>query len=248
MTKHAPNAIAHVDHGPRRARLAIGSLALLALVGCSQAEPQRYPDYRSPTGRVETSEQVHLIHFATDRAELDAAEREALEVFVAGLPRRQQLRAVVVGHADQRASSAYNDNLSSRRAAHVAAALRRSGIDDVVMSVRGLGERYPADPRDNEAAWAANRRVEVRILSDVVTLTRCGDWSYPLGDDPTNGHFAELGCSTRANLERMVANPGDLVRGRDLGPADGIREIGAIQRYHEDRVKAPDAAPTASAP
>ena len=228
----------------RVGRLSASLVGLALLAACSTTEPLPYPEYRPPTSGVETSEIVHVARFATDRAELDREERDALEAFVATLPKGGQLRTLVLGFTDSRASDRYNVDLSTRRANHVAAALRRSGVDDVVMTLRGLGEEYPVDPRENEAGWALNRRVEVRVQTVVVTPSRCGDWSFPLANDPGNGHFGELGCSTRANLERMVADPRDLVRGRDIGPADGVREAGAIQRYRDDRVKAPEAPAT----
>lgn len=234
--------------GARATHLVLGLLGLAWLAGCSSTEqPVIYPEFRPPESRVETSEAVHMVRFATDRAELGRQERVDLEAFVATLPRGQQVRATVLGFTDSRASNQYNDRLSIRRADQVASALRRSGIDDIVISVRGLGEDYPIDPREDELGWSVNRRVEVRVQTTIATMTRCGDWSYPLAHDPSNGHFAELGCSTRANLERMVANPRDLVRGHDLGPADGIREAGAIQRYREDRVKEPENPTTTTA-
>ena len=46
-----------------------------------------------------------------------------------------------------------------------------------------------------------------------------------------------MGCNaTATNLAHMVAEPRDLVRGRELGPADGIREAEAIVRYREGKV------------
>ena len=36
----------------------------------------------------------------------------------------------------------------------------------------------------------------------------------------------------------MVADPLDLVEGRELGPADAAQATGAMRRYRDDKVKA----------
>ena len=46
-----------------------------------------------------------------------------------------------------------------------------------------------------------------------------------------------LGCSTQRNLSLMLADPRDLLEGRETRPADGARMAGAVQRYRTDRVK-----------
>jgi hypothetical protein len=35
----------------------------------------------------------------------------------------------------------------------------------------------------------------------------------------------------------MVADPGDLVTGKSIGPGDGTVSAGSVQRYREDSVK-----------
>lgn len=50
-----------------------------------------------------------------------------------------------------------------------------------------------------------------------------------------------LGCTNRANLKAMVADPADLQRGRALSPADGVRESHAIEAYEVGPGKKVDA-------
>jgi pilus assembly protein CpaD len=45
------------------------------------------------------------------------------------------------------------------------------------------------------------------------------------------------GCTVNAALGMMVANPLDLVEGRELGPADVSQATGAMRRYRDDKVK-----------
>ena len=46
-----------------------------------------------------------------------------------------------------------------------------------------------------------------------------------------------LGCANARNLNLMVEYPRDLLVGRATGPTDGNREVKAIERYMEDKVK-----------
>jgi pilus assembly protein CpaD len=59
----------------------------------------------------------------------------------------------------------------------------------------------------------------------------CPDWSRAnlLGDN--NLRSSNFGCATRANRMRQVADPRDLVRGRQLAPVPPETAAGAVERY-----------------
>lgn len=212
------------------------ALSLVVLAACEAVETPPVEVWAPRLPTIGESELVHSVHFDTDRAELAPAELAGLEAFIASLPETGRLRALVLGHADERASDAYNLRLSERRARHVAALLRGLGVERVELGLRALGERRPLDPGHGEAAWARNRRVEIRVRHWMVDAPACGAW-----DRASEVHgqqlLPDLGCATAANLVSMVADPADLAEGRPLGPADGIREAEAIQRYRTDKVK-----------
>lgn len=46
-----------------------------------------------------------------------------------------------------------------------------------------------------------------------------------------------LGCATRANLVRMVADPEDLLHGKPLAGGDGRAAANSVDRYYEDDVR-----------
>lgn len=48
---------------------------------------------------------------------------------------------------------------------------------------------------------------------------------------PPAGRTQPLGCANLANLRAMAADPGDLVRGREMTPASGARAAGVIEAY-----------------
>jgi outer membrane protein OmpA-like peptidoglycan-associated protein len=71
----------------------------------------------------------------------------------------------VEGHTDNRGEEASNLDLSLRRAQSVVNYLIRKGVAGNRLVAKGYGETRPLDPADTEAAWEANRRVDVLIES-----------------------------------------------------------------------------------
>jgi peptidoglycan-associated lipoprotein len=104
------------------------------------------------------------IYFAhTGEAEVDASGQLALEGLAEQLRDDGALAVSVRGHADARGSRRINHRLSQRRAQAVARVLEREGIASRRIDVAWFGEARPAQRGVGDQAWAANRRVEVRI-------------------------------------------------------------------------------------
>jgi len=111
------------------------------------------------------------VYFPTDGHRLDAAARAALERAAAWLRGRPRLRRVlVVGHADVRASAAYNEALARRRAETVRAFLAARGVPEALLVVRSLGEARPQDVSWTSEGRRRNRRVELFAVEALVTL------------------------------------------------------------------------------
>lgn len=71
------------------------------------------------------------------------------------------------GHTDRRPISTAefpsNWELSTARALSVVRFLNANGIPARRLSAAGFGEHYPVDRGDSEAAWARNRRIEIKL-------------------------------------------------------------------------------------
>jgi len=106
------------------------------------------------------------VNFEFDRADLTPDGRAKVDQ-IANIVRRDapNRRVTVEGHASREsaAQEAYNQRLSERRAATVADALERNGVNGRNISSQGLGTRAPIASNDNESGRQQNRRVEVVI-------------------------------------------------------------------------------------
>lgn len=62
----------------------------------------------------------------------------------------------------------------------------------------------------------------------------CPNWSVPSQANYDHAMMSNFGCAVNANLAAMVANPQDLIHGRD-GPAasDGVAGAKAVQMYRD---------------
>ncbi|MBL8790096.1 MAG: OmpA family protein, partial [Rhizobiales bacterium] len=75
-----------------------------------------------------------------------------------------KLNVEVGGHADERGSDSYNEDLAEHRAIRVRDMLVEAGVAAGRLSVASYGESVPLNPGHEEEAWSVNRRVEIRIV------------------------------------------------------------------------------------
>lgn len=77
--------------------------------------------------------------------------------------------------------------------------------------------------------------VRVVVSRTRASVPGCPNWSEPSNPNYNNKLMSNYGCAVNANLAAMVANPADLVSGREsvaVDPATGTR---AIQSYRAQR-------------
>jgi len=131
--------------------------------------PEPQPAPQEPTITLATLGGEAL--FATNSHELNAAGQEALTNLVAQLGSFQEIEAIAVtGHTDSRGAESYNQALSERRAATVAAFLG-GAFPSASMSSIGAGELSPIDTNDTAEGRQANRRVEIEVTAKSITDT-----------------------------------------------------------------------------
>lgn len=110
------------------------------------------------------------IHFDTDKSDLTAEAQAILDAKVAVFRANPDMKIVIVGNTDERATDAYNMALGQRRSDAAKAYLVSKGIDPVRIEVTSLGKRQPTAAGTTPDAQALNRRAEFRLLiaSDVL--------------------------------------------------------------------------------
>ena len=105
--------------------------------------------------------EVPGVYFDFNRATINEQSTTALQS-IAEVLRRHPWSVTVEGHTDNVGSDAYNEDLSTRRAAAVRDALVRDhGVAAARLSSAGFGEKRPRETNDTIAGRARNRRVEL---------------------------------------------------------------------------------------
>ncbi len=103
--------------------------------------------------------------FAFDSAEIRPESRQTIQRLADLITGGKILgRVSVVGHTCDLGPEAYNQRLSSRRAASVKSALVDMGVDPEAIVTDGRGESEPAVPNSSEGNRRLNRRVDVQFI------------------------------------------------------------------------------------
>ncbi|MGF6395873.1 OmpA family protein [Pseudomonas plecoglossicida] len=109
--------------------------------------------------------------FDTGRAELRSANHRNIQQLAGYLQANPERRVLVEGFTDSTGSDAFNQQLSERRAASVANALRRQGVAAERITSAGYGKEYPVASNDDAQSRQLNRRVEVIISQGAEAVT-----------------------------------------------------------------------------
>ncbi len=104
-----------------------------------------------------------IVYFDFDKATLNPASREVVDMAVAAAKKAGSEGISVTGHADRSGPNDYNMDLSLRRAESVRDVVAKLGVTPSNVSLAGRGEAQPAVPTEDGVRMPANRRVEIII-------------------------------------------------------------------------------------
>ncbi len=179
----------------------------------------------------------HDVGFAAGEARLTNGQRRRLDTFL------DRLNA---GYGDRLYVVAGPARKGEPKDAAVRVAERRRQAVTAYLELRKL----QVLPLRIEFGIDAPFRGAVKVIMRryVVTLPGCPDWSGRPGLSYDNTPSSNFGCATATNLGLMVADPGDIVAGRDPGLMDGEFVARSIERYRKGETTplTGDAASTAS--
>lgn len=105
------------------------------------------------------------VHFAFDKSVLTPDAMQTLDGVVTQLQTNAHGILEVQGYTDSTGPSAYNDQLSQRRADSVVRYLESKSIAPHRIFLIGLGENQAVAPNTTRAGRQQNRRVDLKILS-----------------------------------------------------------------------------------
>lgn len=213
----------------------IGIACLAMVAACTPAGVEQWQPVTAAaqkTNRVELTRLAHTVRFAPNAAALTPGETTSLASFL------DDSDIVYGDHVFLETPP--GNHLSTARQAAIRRVLARRGVlMTTVPATRAPGGERPP----------AGDEMTVQLERYVVTPPNCPDWSKPPGGDPTNSVSSNFGCATEANLGMMVAEPRDLLAGRQPGPPDAEPALRAIRNYRAGRTVAlPDDLSGKSAP
>jgi OOP family OmpA-OmpF porin len=104
------------------------------------------------------------VRFAVNSAALEGGSKQVLAEDLEVLRANPGVKISVDGHTDSDGSEAYNQSLSTRRAAAVRDYFVSQGLKASRFRVRGDGETSPAVPNNSRENKRINRRVELSII------------------------------------------------------------------------------------
>jgi pilus assembly protein CpaD len=212
---------------------AAGFVFAFGLAGCDTVPPQvSYATWKQPLPRVEpqaTVAPVRLdVHFEPGEVALNPDDRSAIDGFLA----HNQITngnsvALVVAPPDPSEAK-----ITASRVSAVQQNLEVRGI--MVESVLAVQSAEPGT-------------VSVLGKATKVQLPACAGYNAPVTLDNQYQPVMLPGCYNTLNLDLMVANPADLVQGRQLPPADAEYSSQFVTKYRTGSAAAPSAPSTTSA-
>ncbi len=155
---------------------------LLLAAGCKKRVPDDIPQVElppnPPVSRPPPAEEppaaavatLSRAYFALDASTLNPDAKRALDESARLLAANPQARVEIQGHCDERGSTEYNMALGQRRAQAARGYLVAQGVSANRLTTVSFGEERPARTGSDEGAWGQNRRVELRLLSEVSGL------------------------------------------------------------------------------
>ena len=209
-----PGAAGSRPRGNVAAALTAACLCL-GVAGCLNT-PEAYSIPTATAYQVEDTVYTHAVRFAPNTVAYTPIERSRIGDFVNGVRPEPDDTIVLMASGP----------LANARMQIVAEDLGAQGVTVAA----------------SQEILTGGETVTVTVRREVYLPTACRPAAVQ-GFTP-NALMPPLGCATATNLARMVADPQDLIRGRETGPAEGPTGVGAVNRYRTDAIKPPVAAAT----
>jgi peptidoglycan-associated lipoprotein len=114
------------------------------------------------TGSTASTSAPRIVYFDFDSYTIKDEYRGLIEANARSLAGARAKRITVEGHTDERGGREYNLALGQKRAETVARAMALLGVNADQVEAVSFGKERPAAQGSDEAAWAKNRRAEIK--------------------------------------------------------------------------------------
>ncbi len=194
-----------------RTRLAVAGVALLLLSACETYTPAE----AVAQNEVTWINLTHDIEFVGSESALSVLEQARLNDFLVQID-AQATDALVID------PGMVDSPLTAARASAVAAFVQR---------------RVPtSQPQARRVGLGGGTGLRLIVGRYLVVPPECPNWGKPSYGDPMNTLGSNFGCANQVNIGLMIADPGDLVRGRRLTPGMAGAAVLGIERYRAGEV------------
>ncbi len=212
-------------HNRRRRMTLLAALAVI-VAGCAQTVADWTPDATPNELQVKWVTHEHSVRFSGAATLLTKQELRSLDRFLAEIDLRPSDRVFV--DVGPQTGEVVNDE----RIGAINEQLRHHVPDARAMAI--TGEK------------GTGNNIRLIIGRYIVLPPNCPNFSKSSARNPGNTADSNLGCSTQRNLGLMLADPGDLLRGRTLGPGDGEALSRGLRDYRAGEVAVPGEQTTTS--
>ena len=119
-------------------------------------------DLAATTASMAAAPSQRLVYFDFDSFVIKDEFKPMLEGHAKALLALRSKKMTIEGHTDERGGSEYNLALGQKRAEAVSKSLALLGVNEGQVEAVSFGKERPFDPGHDEAAWAKNRRAELK--------------------------------------------------------------------------------------
>lgn len=105
---------------------------------------------------------TRVVNFDYDSSQLSQKDFATLNAHARYLAQTNGAKVTLAGHTDERGTREYNMALGERRALAVQTFFLTNGVSQAQIDTVSYGKEVPVNEASTEAAWAENRRVEIK--------------------------------------------------------------------------------------
>lgn len=119
-------------------------------------------DLNAKNAAIAADQLPRIVYFDFDSFVIKDEFKPAIELNAKALASARTKKITIEGHTDERGGSEYNLALGQKRAEAVARSLALLGVQESQVEAVSFGKERPAVQGHDEAAWAKNRRAELK--------------------------------------------------------------------------------------